>query len=438
MRQPIRNEAYGDERVDISKKGTFASDNQWNDGSGPIILESITIRNFKCINELDVDFTLASELAGNWACIAGINGAGKSSILQAVCILLLGNKLATDLGSRWLGRTLRRESGETFNVELFGVIKQGGNRRQLYIPINSSGIDENRLRAHPQYQSMQLTWERLRKEVLVSYGATRNLSEGKTEESRIAIEVERQWSLFNPLTQIASANTLFKEGEKAGPAQDTLMQILQVILYSAAVKAKSHIESGRLVFDQSGAEVEAIELPDGFRSTVAWLADLCATWHAMAPEGKRRSTDPRDITGIVLLDEIDLHLHPSFQRSLVPLLRRSLPNVQFIVTTHSPMLLASFDRSELILLDRESEGGVRKLDRQIFGFSMDDVYEWLMRTSPESSVVDDMLKDVDENVKEKVVSYLYQSKDADEEEAQRLLADRERVFNALREDSEEQ
>ena len=77
MRQPIRNEAYGDERVDISKKGTFASDNQWIDGSGPIILESITIRNFKCINELDVDFTLASELAGNWPVSQGSMERGR-------------------------------------------------------------------------------------------------------------------------------------------------------------------------------------------------------------------------------------------------------------------------------------------------------------------------------------------------------------------------
>jgi len=118
----------------------------------------------------------------------------------------------------------------------------------------------------------------------------------------------------------------------------------------------------------------------GSRSTVAWLADICAAWHER--EGADNNTDPALITGIVLLDEIGLHLHPSLEKVLVPQLRRALPRVQFIVSTHSPMVLSSFDRDELVILDAGSPGGTRQLDRQVFGMTMDDVYSWLMNTSP--------------------------------------------------------
>lgn len=81
--------------------------------------------------------------------------------------------------------------------------------------------------------------------------------------------------------------------------------------------------------------------------------------------------DPRHIQGIVLVDEIDLQLHPSLQRVLVPRFREAMPQVQWIVTTHSPLVLASFDRQEIKMLDSSEPGGVRQLDRDIIGFPTD-------------------------------------------------------------------
>jgi predicted ATP-binding protein involved in virulence len=83
-----------------------------------------------------------------------------------------------------------------------------------------------------------------------------------------------------------------------------------------------------------------------------------------------------------MIDEIDLHLHPSLQRELVPRLRRALPNVQWIVTTHSPLVLANFDANEIVALDRDVEGGIRTIDRQILAFTSDEIYDWLMGTRP--------------------------------------------------------
>jgi hypothetical protein len=125
----------------------------------------------------------------------------------------------------------------------------------------------------------------------------------------------------------------------------------------------------------------AVDLPDGFRSTIAWLVDLCASWHAIAPE-RAASGDHREIRALVVIDEIDLHLHPRLQRVLVPRLREALPRVQWIVSTHSPLVLGCFDRRENVMLARDEAGHVtqREVDRQVAGFSTDEIYEWLMET----------------------------------------------------------
>jgi len=99
-----------------------------------------------------------------------------------------------------------------------------------------------------------------------------------------------------------------------------------------------------------------------------------------------------EIDLVVLIDEIDLHLHPSLQRELVPRLRKALPKVQWIVTTHSPLVLANFDVNEIIALDRDQEGNVRELDRQILGFSSDQIYQWLMGTPPTGEAIAELLE----------------------------------------------
>ena len=94
----------------------------------------------------------------------------------------------------------------------------------------------------------------------------------------------------------------------------------------------------------------------------------------------------------MLIDEIDLHLHPTLQRGLVPRLRKAFPKVQWIVTTHSPLVLANFDNNEIIALDRNYDGNVRRLDRQIMGFTSDQIYEWVMGTPPTGEAIEEVLE----------------------------------------------
>ncbi len=425
-RRPLRSKL----KLEPTDKMGFSNDKDWLKAKGPIVLESIEIRNFKAFEKLEMSFSSESEFSGYWACIAGINGSGKSSILQAICLSLLGNELATDLGRGRLSRMSRRKAKEVYYAELFAVVRQAGHRRQLFLPFSEMGIDEDRLREHPEFKSMQITWQKLRRQILVSFGATRNLSAEKAYRSPLLSEVQQQLSLFDPLTEITSAEALLSGGEDSQAALNTLRKLLPAVLVPEEVETKFSGQDVPILFKQGEAQLEAIDLPDGFRATVAWLAALCAAWHETAKKQDIKvSSDPTQITGIVLIDEIGLHLHPALERAIVPRLRKALPRVQFIITTHSPMVLASFDRTELKVLDPENETGLRQpLDRQIFGFSMDDVYEYLMGTSPASTVIEELLK---EGTSEKLATYLYQSKDVNEKQAQEILAEREKLIRRL-------
>ncbi len=397
-----------------------------------LTLERLEVRNFKNIGSLAIDLSQPSSLAGDWTCIAGINGAGKSSILQAICMLLLGDKLVAELGRERLKRMLRREGPERFEAELTLVLRDGEQLRTLFLPINENGVDGSKLYSHPDYSYMPECWERLQKQVLVSYGASRNLSEYKDSRySSLSRQVQRQMTLFDPLAQIASVDVLLEGGNGTTTAVlKTLRQLLDRVLQGEL--APSAETGSRILFDERGTAVEALDLPDGFRSTVAWLADLCAAWHQTAPPEETESCDPAKIRGIVLLDEIDLHLHPRLQRGLVPRLREALPLVQFIVTTHSPLVLSSFDRAELVVLDRDSEEGVRELDRQIIAFSTDQVYQWLMDTPPQSTVIEEKLARGEDT---EAALLLYQSEDRNEAEAKVDIAERKQMIAELRRSS---
>jgi hypothetical protein len=428
-RRSIRNPHYG---KDHSRPEKTAYPTVFK--SSGTTIETVIIKNFKNIKELHLDFTRPSALTGRWTCIAGINGAGKSAILQALCLVLLGSEYVSELGRSRLGRMLRRTADGTLNAEVEAIVQQHGVRRRLYIPLTGSGteegrVDEDLLRKQSDFHEMRETWTRLRKELFVCYGASRNVSEFKDPRNEsLSRTVQRQMTLFDPLTQIASVDFLLKGGRQAKPVLSILYRLLRIVLGSEGLLPQQPEGESKLRFSQHDAAMDVIDLPDGFRSTVAWLADLSASWCEL-PVNEKPDPDPTKIKGIVMLDEIGLHLHPSLEKSLVSQLRRALPNVQFITSTHSPLVLSSFDRSEIVMLDASSPSGARELDRQVFGFTMDDIYAWLMDTSPGSPVMEQMLK---ESSDPELAVYLYQSKDVNEDRAREIIAEREKQIAKLR------
>jgi predicted ATPase len=380
-------------------------------------IQSLQIRNLKNITDLSIDFKSPSTLPGRWRCIAGVNGTGKSTILQALACVLLGDRGAQQLGGGLLQRMCRRQTEGEAKTEIVARLSNGHEELELFLPLGREGIDFQRLETHENINAMRDFWSwRGYHHLLVAYGAGRNLSERlDASMDRYSKDVQCQLTLFDPFAQVAHASVLTSRGALPAAVLAALRQLLESILQDSPVQVARSTEP--LQFQVDGATVAASELPDGFRSLVAWLADLCASWYDQAPE-EAKTGDLSRLHGIVLIDEIDLHLHPRLQRTLVPRLRRLLPNVQWVVTTHSPLVLASFDQNELVPLEGLSVE-VRSLDRQILGFTVNDVYEWLMETEPTSAAMDELWASKQHDNDEGLGILLAQSRTVNAEQARR-------------------
>jgi predicted ATP-binding protein involved in virulence len=201
----------------------------------------------------------------------------------------------------------------------------------------------------------------------------------------MSLEARRQMTLFDSLTQVAAAEVLLGAQPADGPLRLVERALRSIFDDDLRLTGGTSL---RFTLGNRG-EVGALDLPDGFRSSAAWIADLCVAWHRQNP----KAASPADVEALVLIDEVDLHLHPSLQRKLVPRLRKTFPKVQWIVSTHSPLVLANFDRNEIVALDRNREGNIRVLDREIKGFTSDEIYEWLMDTRPTGVAIEEELRD---------------------------------------------
>lgn len=123
-----------------------------------------------------------------------------------------------------------------------------------------------------------------------------------------------------------------------------------------------------------GRELPFRLLSDGVRNMLGMVADIAYRMAILNPHLGSEVTQRTE--GVVLIDEIDLHLHPKWQRHIVEDLKRTFPKVQFVVTTHSPFIIQSLQPGELRLLETEDN---------------DEEIEW-------ESYVDRSLEDVVENV----------------------------------------
>jgi predicted ATP-binding protein involved in virulence len=118
----------------------------------------------------------------------------------------------------------------------------------------------------------------------------------------------------------------------------------------------------RLLVNKNGVSLDLSQLSDGERSFLAIVCDLGKRLALANPE----LDDPLQGAGVVLIDELELHLHPRWQREVVEKLRSTFPHIQFIATTHSPFVIQSLMPGELISLDPdESELSAEYADKSI-------------------------------------------------------------------------
>jgi predicted ATP-binding protein involved in virulence len=133
----------------------------------------------------------------------------------------------------------------------------------------------------------------------------------------------------------------------------------------------------RMTVNKQGQELTINQLSEGEKTMLALAGDLARRLAIANPT----LANPLQGEGIVLIDEIELHLHPQWQRGIVPKLTQTFPNCQFIITTHSPQVISDVKPNNIYILESTPTGIIASHPQYSFGRDTNQILEDLMDTS---------------------------------------------------------
>jgi hypothetical protein len=142
-----------------------------------------------------------------------------------------------------------------------------------------------------------------------------------------------------------------------------------------------------LLLNKSGVAIDVLQLSDGERGILALVLDLARRLSITNPQLE----DPLQGQAVVLIDELDLHLHPKWQRTIVQKLTTTFPNCQFIATTHSPLIVGEVPPENIILLE-DSQPPFRP--DQSLGMDTDWILKYLMGATTRNHKTENTLKHI--------------------------------------------
>lgn len=363
-------------------------------------IKEFSIENIKCFEQQTLKLERDNK-PYNWVTFLSENGCGKSTILQSLGLLLAGPDSIPSLLPRptgWLrdeelaGKISIRvnqgsldpgEFGEEKRRRVFSYSYHVTGERPITIrnkTLTAPGVHENPDRA--------LSW--LRQNAFTSkgqgwfcagYGPFRRL----TRSHQIIVptlEPQARHNNFVSQFQEDEALAVFERWvvyldyriakDKRESDRRTLQYGIKAIdsLLPDEVHFDSISSEGRILYDVNGEKVPTLSLSDGYRSILAFAGDLI--WRLMLAFPK--SKNPAHEQGVVLIDELDIHLHPLWQRDIALKLRSAFPNIQFIVTTHSPLVAAGAGEDALtIKISKNSNGAVFQPVDDLYRLSVDKI-----------------------------------------------------------------
>ena len=143
----------------------------------------------------------------------------------------------------------------------------------------------------------------------------------------------------------------------------------------------------RMTISKGGDEFSVLQLSDGERNMLALVGDMARRLSVLNPS----LSNPNEGSGVVLIDEIDLHLHPRWQREVIAKLEETFPNCQFVITTHSPQVLGELNSESVMLL---RAGKLLGHAERALGLSSGEVLEELMEGAARNATVDAQLNKI--------------------------------------------
>ena len=132
------------------------------------------------------------------------------------------------------------------------------------------------------------------------------------------------------------------------------------------------IREGDSLFEHSGVEIEFRNLSDGYRAYLGWVTDMLFHAYYATPSGAKLA----DLRGIVMVNEIDLHLHPRWQMTVIKTVAKTFPRMQFVFTSHSPLVASSLEWMNIITLKLSAKTNrttAKRWKESIHGLDADQV-----------------------------------------------------------------
>lgn len=402
-------------------------------------IKSLALTQFRAFKQATFEFQPGMNL------LVGINGVGKSSVLDALRILLSRslpdisaskkefldfdkNDIAS--GSDWLRSELRFHVMNTeFEYEIrkweqeYGTInvKEGDVRHQTDNRSNTYRLTTIDNKGLPQSLDKGLlkNLKTAAEQPLAVYFSTRRSLPNMAKPSKQSSAGNQAAAFGNALDHREMRLLEFAEwwlaqkalAEENAPLAQRHLNVLQEAVTHfldnctnlhavRETKEYQHKDKAGLIsnitnikttlfLNKAGVKLDVCQFSDGERGILALVLDLARRLSQANP----KLEDPlRDGKAVVLIDELDLHLHPLWQRTIVAQLTQTFPNCQFIATTHSPFIIQSLIKGQLINLDPRSfeteyaDKSIEDITEDVMGVDMpqkSERYQEMMRVAEE-------------------------------------------------------
>lgn len=374
-------------------------------------IRKISLKSYKCFKDVEIDCSKSDNTIYQWTVLLGNNNTGKTSLLKAIA------NLRPVLFKRVEGNKVVLSHDETQNREYVPAV--------FYDKQSLMELSQDSFIGCTTTEPKLYTW-RYKKDMvsasssplmndfcIYGYGVSRYPSKTSLLESlcdNCASLFFQEQHLINIEEWLMQLDYAAKNDKTL--ANNRLYKIKELLcgnLFPEILDFKfesSDSLHNYTLFQTKDGWFRYTQLGYGYQSMLSWIIDLCKRMFERYPN----SENPLQESAIVLIDEIDLHLHPKWQRDIILFLSNAFPNIQFIVTTHSPLVIQSMNDVNLYVLHREdNEVHIEKSPITNFrGWTVEEILRDTMRL--ESDIHSDEYQDymklfdrgLDENDKEKI------------------------------------
>ncbi|MCX5826736.1 MAG: AAA family ATPase [Deltaproteobacteria bacterium] len=285
-------------------------------------ITNIMLKDVRCIKDVNIDLTKGSG-AKSWLVIVGNNGVGKTSFLRSLAMGLCDKTGATSLFQDTSGDWIRKgEKKATIEVQL---VDKG---TPYTITTEIENVSGKEIIKRTDSISKDIPWDDI---FVCAYGANRSIEGDRVQERYAAADA--LYTFFNYDFKLLNPELMLRRRAKTEEDIKEICEWLADILL---------LERGSVGLDDFGIFVRKYgygihwgSMPDGYEATITMILDMLG-WAMLAGKTKKKNT----LQGIMIIDELEQHLHPELQRFIVKKLHDNFPNIQFIASTHSPICAA--------------------------------------------------------------------------------------------------